>query len=636
MREKIKNIFNNKKIVISLTITLVLLLALGATYAWWVWNSSDNTSVTIQIGNVASFYFPNGDSVDADITPIYNSCSEGLSIPFGVTNNYNATNKLMIMHVYFDIDYLPAEFQTTALKYQLLQDGTVIAEGNFSTYAEGDTVTVDDYIVVPTGSSTYTFYICLDGNDENVPANPDDGVGGTLRPEVEIVDIYSNPVDWIYILGTDKTTIDSIEANVDQYPSATTTSHQTETKDLSSLRDTLIIEKDEILLTSYIGSNTTVYVPNTMTVNGITYRTKLLTSVPIDYEIELPLTGNTFSSSMTYSAFCNNENIEKIIFANNTSIIGYNESLAEWSNKIMGGTFMSCNNLIEVQNIPQTVEDLTAAFMLCGSLVNAPSLPSNVTNMTTTFADCSNLVNAPSLPSNLSIMQETFRDCTSLTYAPEIPNTVTNMSYTFDGCANMTTAPSSIPVSVTNLEGTFRGSGIITPPTIPSNSPITSMNRTFGRCANLTVAPTIPNSVTDMSYTFWGCSSLVTPPTLPSTVTNMFQTFMDCTSLTIPSSGYTIPASVRNISNTFRNCTSLKSSTSSQVINFATTAATFVDEGGGPLAPFSETTQTITARVASCTSTTAKYLACNKPSNVSIKLSSGTACSPTATCPTAS
>ena len=184
MREKIKNIFNNKKIVISLTITLVLLLAVGATYAWWVWNSSDNTSVTIQIGNVASFYFPNGNSVDADITPIYNSCSEGLSIPFGVTNDYDATNKLMIMHVYFDIDYLPVEFQTTALKYQLLQEGTVIAEGNFSTYVEGDTVTVDDYIVVPAGSSTFTFYICLDGNDENVPANPDDGVGGTLRPEV--------------------------------------------------------------------------------------------------------------------------------------------------------------------------------------------------------------------------------------------------------------------------------------------------------------------------------------------------------------------------------------------------------------------------------------------------------------------
>ena len=699
MREKIKNIFNNKKIVISLTITLVLLLAVGATYAWWAWNSSDNTNVAITIGNVATINFPNGQEVDDTITPVYNGCS-GISIPFNVVNNYNVNNKLMIMHVYFDIEALPTALQTTSLKYQLLQEGTVIAEGNFSAYASGDTITVDDYVVVPTGTSNYTFVICLDGNGENVPAQGD--IIGTLTPEIEIVDIYSNPNDWIYVLGTDKTTVDSIEVNMDQRINATTYEHNTVSY---TLTDPITIAKDEILLTSYKynGSNPNVYVPDTMTVNGITYKVKLLTYTS---PIQVTYNGSTINYSYGYSAFNYNKWIKKIIFGNNATLVGYNQG--DWDNSTMIGTFYYCTALTDVLGIPSGVNNFNTGFKNCTSLVYPPVLPSSATNlmsafqndtaliyapaipsgvttmsstfdgdtnlttattipasvtdlssafknctslenpptitttgtklvsMAYTFSGCTSLTTAPTIPANVTNMNHTFANCTSLAAAPSIPSKVTNMSYTFDECANMTTAPSSIPVSVTNLEGTFRGSGIINPPTIPSNSPITSMNRTFGRCASLRTAPTIPNSVTDMSYTFWGCSSLVTPPTLPSTVTNMFQTFMDCTSLTIPSSGYTIPASVRNIGNTFRNCTSLKSSTSSQVINFATTAATFVNEGLGPLTPFSETTQTITARVTSCTSTTAKYLACNKPSNVPIKLSSGTTCSPTATCPTAS
>ena len=176
--------------------------------------------------------------------------------------------------------------------------------------------------------------------------------------------------------------------------------------------------------------------------------------------------------------------------------------------KCMTLTFVSCNDLYQAPDLPDTILDMDRTFYYCSGLVEVPEIPSSVTNMSGTFIECTSLTRGPKIPSSVTNMNSTFYRCSSLVQAPEIPSSVTNMNNTFYGCSSLVQAPE-----------------------IPSN--VTNMDSTFYRCRSLTKAPNIPYEVENMQGTFWGCENLIQPPEcIPSTVTNMYYTFYGCNSLT--------------------------------------------------------------------------------------------------------
>ncbi|MGM9881892.1 MAG: leucine-rich repeat protein [Bacilli bacterium] len=248
------------------------------------------------------------------------------------------------------------------------------------------------------------------------------------------------------------------------------------------------IPDGDILLVKYKGTDTSVNVPATYTVDGVTYNTVM------------------YGDSPNYESTFLNSSVVKVNFKDGVKFADFdNEETLTYNS--MTNLFAGCSSLTEVTGIPDTITNMYGTFSRCTGLMTAPEIPSSVTNMSNTFYGCTGLTTAPEIPSSVTVMTSTFYGCTGLTTAPEIPSSVTVMFSTFEGCTSLTTAP-EILSSVTDMSYTFKG------------------------CTSLTTAPEIPSSVTDMTGTFQGCTGLTTAPEIPSSVTNMSHTFRGCTNLT--------------------------------------------------------------------------------------------------------
>lgn len=81
-----------------------------------------------------------------------------------------------------------------------------------------------------------------------------------------------------------------------------------------------------------------------------------------------------------------------------------------------------------------SVTDMSYCFVSCKNLVSLENFPSGVTYMQACFYNCGNLTTVPDIPASVTGMLECFRFCKSLTQCPDIPSSVTDMTYCFDSC----------------------------------------------------------------------------------------------------------------------------------------------------------------------------------------------------------
>ncbi|UTC91542.1 leucine-rich repeat domain-containing protein [Treponema denticola] len=120
----------------------------------------------------------------------------------------------------------------------------------------------------------------------------------------------------------------------------------------------------------------------------------------------------------------------------------------------MENCFVSCSNLVSLENIPSGVTNMKNCFLNCTGLTTAPSIPNGVMNMEGCFQGCKKLTIAPTIPDSVTNMKDCFLNCTGLTTVPGISNIVTNMDSCFRGCTKLTIGP-DIPASVTNMKNCF-------------------------------------------------------------------------------------------------------------------------------------------------------------------------------------
>ena len=221
--------------------------------------------------------------------------------------------------------------------------------------------------------------------------------------------------------------------------------------------------------------------------------------------------------------------------------------------KDMSYCFRGCIKLERVPNIPDSVKDMNHCFYGCTKLEQVPNIPDGVTNMKECFYGCTKLERVPNLPDSVTDMKECFYGCTKLERVPNLPDSVTDMSYCFHGCTSLTAVP-NIPNSVKDMNHCFYGcTKLEQVPKIPDS--VTDMNYCFHDCTSLTSVPNIPNSVEDMTSCFGSCTSLVQVSNIPNSVTNMAACFSGCTKLEqVPN----IPNSVTNMRDCFYGCTKLE------------------------------------------------------------------------------
>ncbi len=87
----------------------------------------------------------------------------------------------------------------------------------------------------------------------------------------------------------------------------------------------------------------------------------------------------------------------------------------------ISGWFQFCNNLTDVDAIPDSVKTLGSTFFACNSLKEPPKIPHGVESMSHAFYQCKSLEAAPALPASVMWFTSAFEGCENMTKAADIP-----------------------------------------------------------------------------------------------------------------------------------------------------------------------------------------------------------------------
>ena len=209
MKEKFNEIIHSKKIIVILTVILIILVGVASTYAWFTWSSTNNTSLTMSIGELADVSFTTGNDISTNsLSPVFNY-TDGEKTTFIISNKSDTNIKYKIL---LNITSIDNELKSNNLKYKLLSDDNIIKEGDF-TNIENQNILYEGEL--SKGKVSYTFYLYIDGNLDNSLDLINKSINGNIT--VEAKEDKDNLATYITNLYTnaDKTTItnNSIEYN---------------------------------------------------------------------------------------------------------------------------------------------------------------------------------------------------------------------------------------------------------------------------------------------------------------------------------------------------------------------------------------------------------------------------------------
>ena len=151
------------------------------TYAWFTWRSTNNTSLTMNIGKLADVTFNSGNDISTStLAPVYNY-TDGEKTTFSI-NNKDTTGASLDYNIKLNITSIASELKSSDLKYVLLKDNTIVKEGNFSTMVVG-TNTIYSNSISSSGTTNFIFYLYIDGNSENNLNMMNKSLVGTITVE---------------------------------------------------------------------------------------------------------------------------------------------------------------------------------------------------------------------------------------------------------------------------------------------------------------------------------------------------------------------------------------------------------------------------------------------------------------------
>ena len=226
MKEKI---IENKQII--MLVLSILLIIIGATYAWFTWVSKDNTNLNLTIGEIAEVVYTSGDTISAtNIGPVLD-INDGEATSFSFKKRVSG---LLKTYIYITPTTLPDELKEESFKIALLKSsdgasytkvietsmidksldtefllGTDVSELNITYYkvviyidgkmenpntmmgksfaatirvdAEIIPIASEECFVFDENTQTITDYLCIDGNTESLPSITDVGIPSSIN-----------------------------------------------------------------------------------------------------------------------------------------------------------------------------------------------------------------------------------------------------------------------------------------------------------------------------------------------------------------------------------------------------------------------------------------------------------------------
>ena len=144
-----------------------LVLSIGTTFAYYIWKSSTNAIVNLNICT-PTITFAGGSTINGvDMIPVLTK-EDGTIKEIEVKKN-STCNRDVTMNLYLELTTFPTELSDSSFKYELYKNSETmaIASGNFSNKKEGNTITLLSNQILNTSKDTYTLYIYIDGNVDN-------------------------------------------------------------------------------------------------------------------------------------------------------------------------------------------------------------------------------------------------------------------------------------------------------------------------------------------------------------------------------------------------------------------------------------------------------------------------------------
>ena len=218
MKEKI---IENKQII--MLVLSILLIIIGATYAWFTWVSKDNTNLNLTIGEIAEVVYTSGDTISAtNIGPVLD-INDGEATSFSFKKRASEPLKT---YIYITPTTLPDELKEESFKIALLKssDGA-----SYTKVIETSMVdkTLDTEFLLGTDVSelSITYYkvvIYIDGKMENPNTMMGKSFVATIRVDADNVPNANTPVlaDGMIPIkydGTDWVKADSTNTNNNWY-----------------------------------------------------------------------------------------------------------------------------------------------------------------------------------------------------------------------------------------------------------------------------------------------------------------------------------------------------------------------------------------------------------------------------------
>ena len=164
----------NKLILSIVAVVLVIVLIAGGTFAWWTWNSANNTDVkfTIEGGTMT---IDGGGNITAQKMVPTASCNGSYAIVKTVkVNAVNSTNTSMTAKVNLNLTNLPAALKTANMKYFISESSSAACTTPTGTFASsGNSMQIATFNVGAgaTVNKTYYLKIWLANNPAGNPAS---------------------------------------------------------------------------------------------------------------------------------------------------------------------------------------------------------------------------------------------------------------------------------------------------------------------------------------------------------------------------------------------------------------------------------------------------------------------------------
>ena len=539
-----------------------LVLSIGTTFAYYIWKSSTNAIVNLNICT-PTITFAGGSTINGvDMIPVLTK-EDGTIKEIEVKKN-STCNRDVTMNLYLELTTFPTELAESSFVYELYKNSETmaIASGNFSNKEQGNTITLLSNQILNTSKDTYTLYIYIDGNVDNP---------STMAGKNFLFKLWGSGEGAIYKENV-ITTPDSATGSTSKF--FNTEVMREEIQSLTIAEDNTVpdtpgvVSKD--ISQNQDGTVMLWYTPKEVTSSDGS--TKTMYDMWIGGENGVLQTGTNVSGMFAYLT-----NIEKLDLSKlDTSYITNMSKMFYMSSGL---------KTIDLSNFnTSNVTNMNGMFWGCSGLTYLDLKTFNtskVTDMNNMFAECSNITELDLSnfdTSNVTSMGNPyaysyggmFRNCKSLkklNVSSFNTSKVKYMSNMFQGCSSLTTLDlSNFDTSnVTAMASMFQGCSNLTTLDLSNfnTSKVTLMNNMFYGCSNLTtldLSSFNTGSVTNMVFLFYGCSNLTTLDLSnfnTDSVINMLGMFNGCSSLVNLNLSSFNTSNVTNMNGMFYDCSSL-------------------------------------------------------------------------------